>query len=75
MKVDAKLDKKMAELDFANAKPVHEVPALARRQAKQSSVQRQLLANDVQQWLLHQDDATIDHINAVIRHFMAVKMA
>lgn len=79
MKIDAKLDKRMAEVSFENAKPVSEIPALKARQMKkqqeQEAQQKQILDNDVQSWLVHQTPATIQQINNLIRSAMALKMA
>lgn len=72
------LDAKMASLDFSQAKPVSEVPALARLQGKRRDEKGQLeqanpLEPDVWQLILKKaDNATeIARVNQVLRAMLA----
>lgn len=49
---------------------------LKKYQANKSALNNQSpIDDDVMNWLLQQDDDTRNHINEVIRHFMAIKHA
>lgn len=53
--------------DFDNAKTIKH-PLIQKIQHDDA-----LLEQDIAVWLSHQDKATKQHVNAVIRHFMEVK--
>lgn len=74
MKTQNELIQHYQNFDFSKAKVVE--PSLIKkiRQLQQEETQ-QPLDEDVFNWVIQQDDSTKRHINAVIRHFMAVKMA
>jgi uncharacterized protein (DUF4415 family) len=60
--------------DFSQAKLVK--PEIIKKlQARHAEAQAKVLDADVVTWLSTQDVATQQHINEVIRHFMAVKTA
>ncbi len=81
MKIDADLDKRMAEVDFSNGKTVNEVPALKAYQEQRKN-KAEFLENqqqffgfekEVANWLSMQDIDTKDYINGVIKNYMDFK--
>ena len=61
-------------LDVSDAKEIKH-PLIAELQKRHALAQAKVLDADVVTWLSTQDAATQQHINEVIRHFMAVKTA
>ncbi|MBS9780313.1 MAG: hypothetical protein KGV51_06775 [Moraxellaceae bacterium] len=65
------------EFDFSTAKRPHEVPAIQQlRQAQQrEQLNTKALDDDVENWVIKQDNATKEYINNMIRTFMHSKLA
>lgn len=61
--------------DIDISRESHVVPnVLKKYQANKSALNTPSpIDDDVMNWLLQQDDETRNHINEVIRHFMAIK--
>lgn len=55
------------EYDFTHAKRATEIPHLNRLR------EQKLLDDDVQDWLIQQDNSTKRHISEMIRQIMAIK--
>jgi len=67
-------DREYQAFDFSQVKLVK--PAILKKlQERHADAQAQVLDADVVTWLSHQDHATKQHINDVIRHIMALKHA
>jgi hypothetical protein len=67
-------DREYQAFDFSQATLVK--PAILKKlQERHADAQAKVLDADVVTWLSHQDHATKQHVNDVIRHIMALKHA
>lgn len=68
-------DERYKDWDFSNAKPANNHPLVQKLQERHAKAMAQQIAfdDDILEWISTQDDETRNHINEVVRHFMAVK--
>lgn len=74
MQTQDELQKQYENFDFSKAK-ITEPRLIKKIRQLQQQEAEQSFDDDVLSWVVKQDETTKRHLNEVIRHFMAIKMA